>query len=299
MDKALAAWLERLGERVATLAGPDPDILTFRAASRAARLDGAKTGPPLPATDLALPGMAARLYAPPQARGLVVYLHGGGWVMLDLDTHDHILRMLAVLSGAAVLGLDYPRAPETRFPAVPDLCLAALRAVPGHPALAAHAGGGVILAGDSSGANLALALASDVAAAGLLLFYAVCDSDLTRPSYARFGRPPYLLSPARMAMFWNTYCPAALQTHPRAAPLRRPAGGFRGLPPVHLSLAGRDVLLDENLALALRLRDEGVPVHLAVDDDAPHGFIEAAGQSARADATLAAAAAWVRARLAG
>ncbi len=298
LDAELADYLGRLATSVAAVAGEAPDLHALRRGARAARLQAARGGPPMSPVALTIDGMRARLYQPTAARGLIIYLHGGGWVLLDLDTHDHILRTLAQLTGCAVLGLDHPRAPEVRFPDLPAVCARAIKAAFRHPALSDPAAAGIVLAGDSSGANLALSVARQTYGqlAGLLLFYGVYDSCLTRPSYTRYGSPPLLLTPDRMAMFWDHYCAPDLRRHPDAAPLNHAPGALAGLPPAYLCIAGCDVLLDENIEMALRLAADGVAVTTRLDAQAPHGFVEAIGQSRIADAAIADAAAWVRRR---
>ena len=136
--------------------------------------------------------MKARVHRPAARREgapTLAYLHGGGWVLLDLDTHDRLMRELAQAGGCDVVGLDYPLAPETRFPGAIDACVAALRALPGAlPGLGAarprrrlgrrqHRRGGGAIALREAGAGDGLA--------GLLLAYGVYDCDLSRASYDR------------------------------------------------------------------------------------------------------------------
>ena len=300
LDAELGAYLRDLAENAAAVAGTAPDLDGLRRGARAARLQAARGGPPMSAVDLTVGPLAARLYMPLASQGLIVYLHGGGWVLLDLDTHDHILRTLAQLTGCAVVGLDQPRAPEVRFPALPMACAQALQDVRRHPTLAPLADQGLILSGDSSGANLALAVAvsSPAACAALLLFYGVFDSRLDRPSFRRFGKPPFLLSPDRMTMFWDHYCDPDLRLHPDAAPVLHDRQALAALPPIHLTIAGSDVLLDENIEMASHLAAAGVSITTNLVERAPHGFIEAIGQSRLADTAMAVAAAWVRGQIA-
>jgi acetyl esterase len=175
-------------------------------------------------------------------------------------------------------------------------CAQALRDVRNHPTLAPLADRGLILSGDSSGANLALSVAvsNPGACAALLLFYGVFDSRLHRPSFQRFGKPPFLLSPDRMKMFWDHYCDPDLRLHPDAAPVLHEQQALAALPPVHLTIAGSDVLLDENIEMARHIADAGVSITTNLVERAPHGFIEAIGQSRLADTAMAVAAAWVR-----
>jgi acetyl esterase len=261
-------------------AATDVTVENLRTAAAATRRPWNAGGPAMHAVETAVldtPAGRVRIRAchPSSGRSAatLVYLHGGGWTLLGIETHDRIMREYAAASGWTVIGLDFPLAPEAPFPVALRACVAAIRQ------LAATERGPLVLAGDSSGANLALAAAlalrderADVID-GLVLHYGVYDCDLTRASYAAFGRPPYTLSAEKMGWFWRQYCPDdARRSDPLASPLR---ADLAGLPPVRLVTAGRDVLRDENLALASRLAEAGNAVTLDHYPDAPHAFLEA------------------------
>jgi acetyl esterase len=263
----------------------DLSVGKLRAAAAATREPWNAGGPSMHAVDdrvIDMPEVRVgiRIYRPSVALPLpaLVYLHGGGWTLLGIETHDRIMREYAGASGWAVVGLDFPLAPETPFPGALRACVAAIRRL----AATGSAFGlrrPIALAGDSSGANLALAAALALRDAGddivdaLILNYGVYDCDLTRPSYGAFGRPPYTLTAEKMGWFWSQYCPdGASRLDPLASPLR---ADVAGLPPVRMVTAGRDVLRDENLALAARLAEAGNAVTLDHYPDAPHGFLEA------------------------
>lgn len=244
--------------------------------------------------------LRARTYLPTSEKPLpaLVYLHGGGWTLLDIDTHDRMMREHAARSGWAVVGIDYPRAPETVFPGALHACLSAVRS------LTDSAGDGVLsppfaLGGDSSGANLALASAISLRdrggppVAGLVLHYGVYDHDQSRASYAKFSDPPLTLSAERMAWFWDHYCPDPVQRRdPLASPVR---ADLAGLPPSHLVIAGQDILRDENLALAVKLAEAGNALSVAHYPRAPHAFLEALAFSDTGLRAIDATAAWLRA----
>jgi len=232
--------------------------------------------------------------------GIRIYLHGGGWVMHNLDSHDRLMRTYALKSGFSVLGLDYPLAPEIQFPQNLYACVDAVECVIENAQEIGVQPDRIVLGGDSSGANLALSVAlrrQEMGLApltGLLLTYGVFDSDLARPSYGRFGMAPHMLTEEKIAFFWAQYCRQATdRTNPLAAPFRADISALASLPPVHLSIAGQDVLLDENLAMADRLRAAGVDVSQCVYENAVRGFVEAVDCSPVADQAVADAATWL------
>ena len=225
----------------------------------------------LPSRAGALP---ARLYRPQaNERGLLVYLHGGGWVCGGLDDFDALARTLAHLSGCAVLLVDYRLAPEHPFPAGLEdaedaLAWAAEQGM-------AHLGRPVplMVAGDSAGANLGiaavLALRGRVPVALQCWFYPVTDCDLTRPSYRDFseGLP---LSRDDMRWFFQHYAAPAHWPDERISVLRTP--DLSGAPPAWIATAEYDVLRDEGEAYAQRLLDASVPVDQVRFAGLPHGF---------------------------
>ncbi len=242
----------------------------------------------------------ARLYVPEHAvrpMALVVYYHGGGWVVGDLDTHDPVCRLLAHGARAAVLAVDYRRAPEHRFPAAVDDALAAFRAaVRDADALGvdpAHIG----VAGDSAGGTLA-AVVSQLATrdggprpAVQLLVYPVTDLSTKHPSYRLFA-DGFFLTEAEMDWYRGHYLPDnAAALDPRASPLR--AGDLRGLPPAIVLSAGFDVLRDEGEAYAQRLTDVGVSVRVRRHAGLIHGFASATGISRTAHTAMREAAGWL------
>jgi len=249
-----------------------------------------------------LPGregpIPARLYVSDreQVQGLLVYVHGGGWVCGSLDDFDLLTRALAVRTRCAVLAIDYRLAPEHRFPCGLNDVEDALewagrerlqrfgRAVP------------LVVAGDSAGANLALValanLRGRVDAALQCLFYPVADSDFERPSYLRHGEG---LPLTRQDMLWflEHYVDASHWEDPRIAPLRN--GNLAGCPPTWIAVAEYDVLHDEGVALARELERCGVPVDLREVRGLAHGFVRMFNLLPEADQILDAAATKIRA----
>jgi acetyl esterase len=218
--------------------------------------------------------IGARRYVPEEAAAAtIVWIHGGGWVICDLETHDALCRLLAVSSGCQVIALDYRRAPEHPFPAPLEDCWDALRAVAEQTGEAP-----LILAGDSAGGNMAAACtlrARDLGGPDLALQVLICpvvDHDMTTPSYRERGSGPDLFVTAKdMEWFWNHYLPdPALRSVPDASPLR--AEDLSDLPPAIVITAEYDPLRDEGIAYAQRLQAAGVPVTHRHHEDMFHDF---------------------------
>jgi cation diffusion facilitator CzcD-associated flavoprotein CzcO/acetyl esterase/lipase len=252
-----------------------PPLETLSVAdARAVMAAIAATRPPSPqvgeVTDAVLPGpdgdLPYRLYRPAvPAEGphpFVVYFHGGGWVLGDLDSDDPLCRDLCARSGAVVVSVNYRHAPEARFPAAAQDAFAAVQWVAAHAVDLGGIPGQLAVAGWSAGANVATVacqLARDAAGppiCGQLLIHPVVDSDMTRPSYAENG-DGYILTSALMRWFWDHYADPADRADPRVAPLR---GNLSGLPPACIVTADFDPLRDEGIAYAGALRAAGVPV---------------------------------------
>jgi acetyl esterase len=239
-----------------------------------------------------------RVYYPNDARPLptLVYLHGGGWSLLGIETHDRLMREFAAWTGWAVVGIAYPLAPEVRFPDTVYTCSGGLNSLL-HAASRLGLTAPWALAGDSAGANLALACALNARDRGrpmpdaLVLSYGVYDGTRYAQSYAQFSGLPLTLSKARMDFFWDMYCPDLSK---RKDPLASPAvADLAGLPPVRLMTTGMDILRDENLALAVRLAEAGNVVSLDHHPRAPHAFLEALALHDEAARAVSQSAAWL------
>jgi len=267
---------------------PPIDLATITAeALRAINDRPMQVGPPpvvAVARDLAidLPGrtLPARLYLPagaPSPAPLVVFYHGGGWVLGTLETHDSTCRALARASGAAVLSVGYRRAPEVRFPGPLDDCYEALEWARDHAAALGIDATRLALAGDSAGGNLAAAVAiraRDRAGPALrhqLLIYPVTDTDFARASYLANGTGAYFLSLALMQWFWTQYLGTIPQAHVEGATVLRTAD-LAHLPPASLIMAEYDPLRDEGLAYAQALAAAGNDVCCDVAPGMIHGF---------------------------
>lgn len=234
--------------------------------------------------DILVPGAAgelpARVYNPDPGRTLpiVVYLHGGGWVLGSVTAADRPCRRLCREGDCIVVSVDYRRAPETRFPGPLEDCLAAVRWIAAHAGDLGADSERLVLMGDSAGGNLAAAVTQSLGgeegvriARQLLLYpclYPARGTDF--PSYRQHGDGP-LMTAGEMEWFWNHYLGETGDGRdPSAAPLL--AGDFSGLPPATIVVAEVDVLRDEGLAYAQKLSTAGVDVNVILFPGAPHGF---------------------------
>lgn len=266
--------------------------------------------PGVSSTDLDLETSAgripARLYRP-EAAGvlpLLLFFHGSGFVIYNLDSHDELCRHLCAGAGCAVLSVDYRLAPEHKFPAATDDCLASARWAGEHGPEYGFDPACMVVAGDSAGGNLAAVTCLRVRdeggppLRGQLLLYPVTDYHTSgAPSYEE-NRQGYGLSRDDMVWFWGHYLRDEGQAeHPHASPLR--AERLSDLPPALVFTAEYDVLRDEGEAYAMRLRDAGVPVTFSRYDGMNHGFARRIGEVDRALVAIAEACAWLRSIFAG
>ncbi|MCA6122262.1 alpha/beta hydrolase fold domain-containing protein [Bradyrhizobium sp. WSM 1704] len=205
-----------------------------------------------------------KLYRPasPGPHPIVVYFHGGGWVLGDEQSDDPFCRDLCRRTDMIVVSVGYRHAPEHRFPAAPEDGYAATRWIAAHAAELGGKAGPVLVAGWSAGGNIAAVtcqLARDRGGpeiAGQLLICPVTDSDFDRPSYVE-NATGYFLTRGLMYWFWDIYCSPADRTDPRVAPLR---GKLDGLPPAFIATCEFDPLRDEGVAYGEALAKAGVPV---------------------------------------
>ena len=260
------------------------------AATRVSRRGATKlvTGTPAAVAEVrnqSIPGpggpLPIRIYLPESkqtALPVIIYFHGGGWVLGDLDSHDTLCRTLAVKTDAVVVSVDYRLAPEHVFPAALDDADAALRWVAGNASSFNGDASRIAVAGDSAGGNLAAALSllardqhGPHIRAQVLLYPAVDLSNLDRQSTLDFAQG-YFLTRARMAWFIEQYVPEPNQ---RSEPLVSPllASSHTGLPPALTITAGFDPLRDEGEAYAGVLSKAGVSSQLQRYEGVLHGFI--------------------------
>ena len=229
----------------------------------------------------------------------LVYLHGGGWVLFSLNTHDRVMREYAARAGVIVVGVDYALAPEARFPIALTQVTTLVQWLHRHGTTLGIEPGSIAIGGDSAGANLALGSALALRDAGdgalvraLVLNYGVYDNDFDTASYRLFASDDYMLTADEMANFWTQYVRSdADRSNPLACPAR---ASVSGLPASFLAIADCDVLRDENVAMAARLRDAGVPVESTIYPGTTHSFLEAVSMAAISDRAFADTARWLR-----
>ncbi|WP_333648543.1 alpha/beta hydrolase [Candidatus Binatus sp.] len=227
--------------------------------------------------------IAARVYTPEGSppMGVLVYFHGGGWMLGDLESHDYLCRALANGAGCVVVSIDYRLAPEHVFPAGAEDCYAATKWVAENAAALGADPARLAVGGDSAGGNLAAVvsmMARDRGGPAIsfqLLFYPVTDCALDTPSQKEFAADGYALSRADMEWFWKNYLdPSAEKNNPYACPLR--AKNLKGLPTALILTASHDPLRDEGERFAERLIGAGVKVTCTRYEGVTHAFVSLA-----------------------
>ncbi|HVM96979.1 MAG TPA: alpha/beta hydrolase [Candidatus Acidoferrales bacterium] len=249
-------------DAMAQWAGPGPDV---------ARVENRK----IPGSNGDIP---IRIYTPGTEAGypVLVFFHGGGWVIGSLESHDAICRTLANQASCIVVSVDYRLAPEHKFPAAAEDSYTATRWVAAHAASFAGDPQRIAVGGDSAGGNLAAVVAQLAQQRGgpplvlQLLVYPATDANRDTPSYHDNG-DGYLLTRPMMDWFFDHYMTGdSDKADPRLSPLR--AASLQGLPPALVITAEFDPLRDEGERYAERLRQAGVPVQLSRYDGMIHGF---------------------------
>lgn len=223
-----------------------------------------------------------RIYTPSVApNGILVFYHGGGWVVGDLESHDYVCRALTNAAGCTVVAVDYRLAPEHKFPAGPEDCYAAANWVAHNAASLGSDDGHVAVGGDSAGGNLAAVVALMGRDRGgpkirhQMMIYPAIDAAMDTASQKEFTQDGYVLSRLDMEWFWGHYLAKPGDgDNPYASPNR--ARDLRGLPPAHIITAEFDPLRDEGEAYAELLKKAGNRVKLKRYAGVIHGFVSLA-----------------------
>jgi acetyl esterase len=264
---------------IATLvAQGGPPISQRSVAEARGVLAGAQAGTveklPVEIEDRTIPGvdggpMSIRIVRPDNGLAMlpvVMYFHGGGWVLGDTHTHDRLIRQLANGAHAAVIFVNYTPSPEAHYPVPIEEAYAATTWVADHGQTLKVDPARLAVIGDSVGGNMAAAVTLLAKARGgpqirfQLLFYPVTDATFATPSYQQFADGPWLTRET-MQWFWNHYAPDTCVRHePTASPLQATLAQLQGLPPALVITAESDVVRDEGEAYAHQLMQAGVPV---------------------------------------
>ena len=223
-----------------------------------------------------------RIVRPPDAVGtlpVILYMHGGGWVLGNADTHDRLVRELADGTEAAVVFVEYDRSPEEHYPVAIEQGYATAQWIVREGDANQLNPERIAIAGDSVGGGMTAALAlmakerGDVRFVQQSMYYPVTDAAMDTGSYEQFAEG-YFLTAKAMAWFWDAYAPDIdRRSEPYASPLRASDEQLEGLPPAFLIVDEADVLRDEGEAYAARLRAAGVPVTTVRYDGITHDFM--------------------------
>jgi acetyl esterase len=260
-------------------------------------------------TPLAIPSphgsIPARIYTPLKLRQAgghapcLVFFHGGGWVIGDLDTHDVACRKLADEGQLIVISVDYRRAPEHKFPAAVDDAIAATAWIAGHAKELGIDASRLLVGGDSAGGNLAAVVAISArdgngpAIAGQVLIYPATDFTMTHPSHSE-AETSILLTHSVIRWFSDHYLNGAADVADwRASPAR--AATLIGLPPAYVLTAGADPLRDEGEEYARRLKEAGVAVTYRTFPGQFHGFFTMGKLLQQANVAASDIGAWLKA----
>ena len=233
--------------------------------------------------------------------GTLVFLHGGGWVFGNLQTHRGAMARLAEQTGCVVVGIDYGLAPEAPFPQGLNDCVWAWRWLRSHAAINGDGGAPWFIAGDSAGANLALSTMIELRDAGealpdaALLFYGVYSADHDTPSHRRCGDGSFGLSSVKMAWYRAHYLAGGRgnRDDPRVSPL---CADLHGLPPLLVTGAELDPLFDDSAALAKKLAETDTPYEFRRYAGMNHGFMQLGSALPEARQAFRDAAAFLRGR---
>ncbi len=285
LDAVTNHFLKQLAEKKA------PPIYKLPVLQARAVLDSLQAHPiPKPSADIEdrfIPcgpdeKLSIRIIRPPHTKAklpIILYFHGGGWILGNRETHDRLVREIAIGSNAAVIFLNYTPSPEAQYPKPLEEAYAALTYLAAHGDTLHLDPSRIAVAGDSVGGNMAtvtaiLSLERDgPRLAAQALFYPVTDASLSTPSYHTYAKGPWLTKPA-MEWFWEAYAPnPSDRTKHTASPLHTPTSTLKHLPPTLLLTAEHDVLRDEGEAYAHKLLQAGIEVTSARYLGTIHDFL--------------------------
>jgi len=247
--------------------------------------------------DLQVGGLPVRIYRPQGVRHTVMFIHGGGWVVGSLDTHDNSCRILANESLCNVVSVGYGKAPESPFPSGIDDCTNALEWLLREGPRLGLDTTRLVICGESAGGNLAAVLAirardQGIGLAGQVLIYPVIDTSMSSESYTLFANGFYLTAGA-MGWFIRHYAPPEQRADPHIVPLN---ADLSGLAPALVATADHDPLRDEGRAYAAALVTAGVDTTFLEMPGSVHGIWVMNGVSGAGRELIGHAAKWIKAR---
>jgi len=305
LDPEIKVFADAVQRDYARLAVPEPTVEHSRNAALTVRERWKQGGPEMARVSDHRVGVGnteivVRLFEPAiePDRPVLVYLHGGGWTLFSLETHDRLMREYAARTGFKVLGVDYSLAPENRFPHQ-------IHEVESVLTWLARTGKSlgidpqrVAVGGDSAGANLTLAVCLRLRDSGfkpairaMVLNYGAFDASEAFSEDETVTDEEFLLTYEEMKGFWRNYLRGPADTlDPLASPIR---AELSGLPPVFMAIAECDILLEENQAMAKKLGQAGVHVEPVVYPGATHSFLEAVSIAKIADRALQETSIWL------
>jgi acetyl esterase len=282
--------LEPASQQFVEATAKPPFLYELTPTDARAVLDGVQAAPikKLPVEDrwitvpAAVGDVRVRIVRPPDASGtlpVIIYMHGGGWVLGNAGTHDRLVRELAVGTGAAVVFVEYDRSPEAHYPVAIEQGYATAQWIVREGAADQLDADRMAVAGDSVGGCMTAALAlmaaerGDVRFVHQSMYYPVTDAGMDTGSYEQFAEG-YFLTAKSMAWFWDAYLPdLERRSEPFASPLRASDEQLSGLPPAFVIVDEADPLRDEGEAYAARLRSAGVAVTTVRYDGITHDFM--------------------------
>ena len=306
LDPDIRRFIRTLAESVARYpqfnSAPFPQMRRW---AEEARAPWCKGGPAMLETlNLEAPtrhgNVPLRIHRP--QRGLLpglVYLHGGGWTLFSIDTHDRLMREYAARAGCCVIGVDYALSPENKYPIALEQVVDVVRWLAERGRKLGIDAGRLAIGGDSAGANLSVAtclVRRDQQASpplrGMVLNYGAFVSRCTEEACRRYGGPEYMLGCEEMSQYWRNYLRTDEDAQdPLACPLLASLGG---LPPAFLAIAECDILAEQSVEMARRLEAAGARARSVVYPGASHSFIEAMSIAAVSNQALADASGWLR-----
>jgi acetyl esterase/lipase len=290
MTVASQVVLEPAAQQVADAFSRPPFLYDMTPADARKVLNDAQSAPvskpPVDEEWITVPSPAGevrvRIVKPQGATGMlpvVVYMHGGGWILGNAGTHDRLVRELAVGARAAIAFVEYPNSPEARYPTAIEQGYAAAQWITANGASKGLDASRMAVAGESVGGNMTAALALMAKERGNVrfiqqsMYYPVTDAAMNTASYEEFASGFYL-SRTEMEWFWDAYTTSPQErAEITASPNRASAEQVAGLPPAYLCVDEADVLRDEGEAYAAKLRSAGVPVTTVRYDGTIHDFM--------------------------